>query len=147
MRPPPRGAGYFAILSDVFLRLIKMIIAPLVFVDRGRRHRQAWAMRGGRAHRRQGAGWFITASLVSLMLGLVLVNLLQPGGDLALPLPDKDSATNVKTGGLGLREFIAHVFPASFVDAMASNEILQIVCFRCSSGCHGLVQPAAGRPR
>jgi len=78
--------------------------------------------------------WFITASLVSLLLGLFFANLLQPGASLSLPLPEKDAATNLKTGGLGLREFIAHVFPASFFQAMATNEILQILVFSCFFG-------------
>jgi Na+/H+-dicarboxylate symporter len=65
---------------------------------------------------------------------MFFANLLQPGRDLALPLPEKDMATNLKTGGLNLREFITHVFPASFFQAMATNEILQILVFSCFFG-------------
>jgi Na+/H+-dicarboxylate symporter len=127
-------SGYFAILSDVFLRLIKMIIAPLVFATvvsgiAGMGDAKAVGRIGGKA-----LGWFITASLVSLLIGMLFANLLHPGSDLALPLPDKDSATNLKTGGFGLREFIAHVFPSSFFAAMATNEILQILVFSCFFG-------------
>jgi Na+/H+-dicarboxylate symporter len=129
-----RLAGYFSILSDVFLRLIKVIIAPLVFATvvsgiAGMGDAKAVGRIGGKA-----LLWFITASLVSLLLGMVLANLLQPGGSLALALPDRDAATNLKTGGLNLRDFVAHMVPRSFFEAMAQNEILQILIFSCFFG-------------
>jgi Na+/H+-dicarboxylate symporter len=74
-------------------------------------------------------GWFITASLVSLLLGMLLVNVLQPGRDLGLPLPEADAATNLKTHAINLKEFITHVFPQSIFESMARNEILQILVF------------------
>jgi len=127
-------AGYFSILSDVFLRLIKMIIAPLVFATvvagiTGMGDAKAVGRIGGKA-----LLWFVTASLVSLLLGMFFANLFHPGLNLGLPLPEKDMATNLKTGGLNLREFIAHVFPRSFFEAMATNEILQILVFSCFFG-------------
>jgi Na+/H+-dicarboxylate symporter len=73
--------------------------------------------------------WFLTASLVSLLLGMVLANVLQPGANLGLPLPDVSAATNLATGKFTLREFINHTVPKSFAEAMANNEILQIVVF------------------
>jgi len=127
-------AGYFSILSDVFLRLIKMVIAPLVFATvvsgiAGMGDAKAVGRIGGKA-----LAWFVTASLVSLLVGMLFANLLQPGGGLALALPEKDAATNLKTGGMNLREFVTHVFPASFFQAMATNEILQILVFSCFFG-------------
>jgi Na+/H+-dicarboxylate symporter len=127
-------AGYFSILSDVFLRLIKMIIAPLVFATvvagiAGAGDAKTVGRIGAKA-----LLWFITASLASLLLGMFFANLLEPGRDLALPLPEKDTATNLKTGGLNLREFLTHVFPRSFFEAMAGNEILQILVFSCFFG-------------
>jgi len=127
-------ASYFSILSDIFLRLIKMIIAPLVFTTvvagiAGAGDAKAVGRIGGKA-----ILWFISASLVSLLLGMLFANLLGPGRDLGLPLPEKDATTNLKTGGLNLREFITHVFPRSFFEAMASNEILQILVFSCFFG-------------
>ena len=121
-------ASYFKILSDIFLRLIKMIVAPLVLTTLtvGIAH-----LGGGAAVGRIGArtmGWFITASLVSLGLGLVMVNLFQPGVNFPVTLETAvaDPST-VQTGAFSLAEFITHVFPTSIVDAMARNEILQIV--------------------
>src|SRR4029450_12975873 len=75
-------AGYISILSDVFLRLIKMLIGPLVFSTLvvGIAH-MGDAASVGRVFAR-ALGWFITASLVSLLLGMLLANLLQPGHNL-----------------------------------------------------------------
>jgi Na+/H+-dicarboxylate symporter len=127
-------AGWFSILSDVFLRLIKMIIAPLVFATvvsgiAGMGDAKAVGRIGGKA-----LAWFITASLVSLLIGMLFANVLRPGEGRGLPLPDKDTATNLKTGGMSLKEFVTHVFPASFFQAMATNEILQILVFSCFFG-------------
>src|SRR5215475_6478643 len=81
-------AGYVAIISDVFLRLIKMLIGPLVFSTLvvGVAH-MGDASSVGRVFAK-ALGWFITASLVSLLLGMLLANVLQPGHNLGLPLPD-----------------------------------------------------------
>ena len=75
-------AGYISIISDVFLRLIKMLIGPLVFSTLvvGIAH-MGDAASVGRVFAK-ALGWFITASLVSLVLGLVLANLMQPGHNL-----------------------------------------------------------------
>ena len=74
-------------------------------------------------------GWFVTASLVSLLLGMVLANLLQPGHNLGLPLPDIGASANLATAKFTLKEFVSHLVPKSFAEAMANNEILQIVVF------------------
>jgi hypothetical protein len=73
--------------------------------------------------------WFVGASLVSLVVGMVLVNVLRPGDNLNLPLPDADASTNLKVASLSMKEFVAHLVPRSIVEAMATNEILQIVVF------------------
>jgi len=122
-------AGYISLFTDVFLRLIKMIIAPLVFSTLvvGIAH-----MGDAKAIGRIGIktmAWFITASLVSLLLGLVLVNALQPGASLNLPLPEVGTSANLKTSSLSFREFVTHLVPRSVIEAMANNEILQIVIF------------------
>lgn len=124
-----RVAAYISIVSDVFLRLIKMLIGPLVFST----------LVVGIAHMGDGSsvgrvfaksmGWFVTASLVSLVLGLVMANLLQPGHNLGLPLPDIGAHTNLATSAFTLKDFVIHLVPKSFAEAMANNEILQIVVF------------------
>jgi Na+/H+-dicarboxylate symporter len=73
--------------------------------------------------------WFIGASLTSLLLGAVLVNLFEPGIAMHLPVPDAGTDIGLAHNSLSIKEFLYHVFPASVIDAMAKNEILQIVVF------------------
>ncbi|WP_334161048.1 dicarboxylate/amino acid:cation symporter [Phenylobacterium sp.] len=122
-------ADNLSILTDVFLRLIKMIIAPLVFstLVAGIAH-MGDASEIGRVGVK-AIGWFILASIVSLTLGLVMVHLLQPGTGMSLALPAADAGSTVDVAKFSLKEFVTHLVPASIVDAMARNEILQIVVF------------------
>jgi Na+/H+-dicarboxylate symporter len=122
-------AGYFGIVTTIFLRLIKMIIAPLVFstLVAGIAHMGDTAALGRVGIR--SLAWFITASLLSLTLGLILVNVLQPGVGLGLPLPDVSAASGVETKAFNFKDFVTHLVPASMIEAMATNEILQIVIF------------------
>src|SRR5579864_6822028 len=122
-------AGYISLMTDIFLRLIKMIIAPLVFTTLvvGVAHMgdtKAVGRIGGKAML-----WFVSASLVSLLLGLIMVNILRPGEHLNLPLPDAGAATNLNAASLSLKDFVTHLVPRSAAEAMANNEILQIVVF------------------
>ncbi len=129
---PLRAAGFAAaaeLLPGTFLRLIKMIIAPLVFATLvtgiARMGDLGTVGRVGM----KALGWFLCASLLSLTLGLVLVNLLKPGMAMHITLPDSNAHGELVAGGLTLKEFIGHTFPVSIADAMARNEILQIVVF------------------
>ncbi|VWC70280.1 C4-dicarboxylate ABC transporter [Burkholderia lata] len=122
-------AGYVSLLSDVFLRLIKMIIAPLVFATLTVGIAQ---MGDGSAVGRVGVkafGWFFIASFTSLLLGLLTATILQPGSHLSLPLPASDASLGLKTGAFTLKDFVVHLVPKSIAEAMANNEILQIVVF------------------
>lgn len=118
-----------ALLPNAFLRLIKMIIAPLVFatlvVGIGKMSDLAMLGRVGA----KSLGWFIFASLISLAFGLVLVQWFAPGTVMQLPIPAEDAAANVEASALSVSGFIAHTIPTSIIDAMARNEILQIVLF------------------
>ena len=123
-------ADNLKILTEIFLRLVKMIIAPLVFSTLVVGIAKLGDMKtvgrvGGRA-----LLWFISASLVSLLLGMFLVNLLEPGVGLKLTA-DTAAAGELasKAEGFTFRMFIEHVFPKSMVEAMATNEVLQIVVF------------------
>jgi Na+/H+-dicarboxylate symporter len=129
---PASKAGFAeatALLPMSFLRLIKMIIAPLVFstlvVGIAKMGDITTVGRiGGKA-----LGWFIFASLISLTLGLVLVQLFQPGHAMQLPIPAANAASGVEANALSLAGFIQHTIPTSVIDAMSRNEILQIVVF------------------
>jgi Na+/H+-dicarboxylate symporter len=122
-------AHWFGIVTTVFLSLIKMIIAPLVFSTLvvGIAHMGDTGALG-----RVGVkslAWFIGASLLSLTLGLILVHLLQPGVGLNLPLPPTTADVGLDKSGFDAAKVITHIFPTSIIDAMAKNEILQIVIF------------------
>ncbi len=118
----------FSLLADIFLRLIKMIVAPLVFstlvvgvAKLG--DISAVGRIGGKT-----LLWFLAASFMSLLLGMLMVNIFQPGIAMNLPLPTVNE-TGIQATGLSLKTFLHHIFPASVIDAMAKNEILQIVVF------------------
>ena len=139
-------AGYFSIVTSLFLRLIKMIIAPLVFSTLvvGIAHMGDTAALGRVGLR--SVLWFISASLVSLTLGLVLVNLLQPGVGLDFPIPPATAESGVAREGFNLKDFITHLVPASMIEAMAENEILQIVVFSLFVGVAITAVGEAARP-
>lgn len=130
----PQGAkdiaSYFSMVTDIFLRLIKMIIAPLVFATLVG---GIASMGNSRSVGRIGAramAWFITASVISLLIGMGLVNLFQPGAGLNMEVVQHAATpVAVSTGDFSLKVFISHVFPRSIAEAMANNEILQIVVF------------------
>jgi len=123
-------AAYFSMVTDIFLRMIKMIIAPLVFATLVGGIASLGSSRSvGRIGTRAMA-WFISASLISLLIGMLLVNLFQPGAGMNLHVDQSAVAAQVvNTGDFSLKVFVSHVFPRSIAEAMASNEILQIVVF------------------
>jgi len=120
-------AGYISIGSTIFLRLIKMIIAPLVFstlvVGIGHMSDAGAVGRvGGKAML-----WFVSASVVSLTLGLILVNLFEPGTGIHKVV--SGAISGVDAHAMTLDGFVKHVFPDSAIRPMVDNEILQIVVF------------------
>jgi Na+/H+-dicarboxylate symporter len=133
----------FALIADIFLRLIKMIVAPLVFTTlvvgvAKLGDINAVGRIGGKT-----LLWFLSASLISLLLGMILVNLFQPGIAMHLPTPDAGTDIGISHTGLSLKEFLYHVFPSSVIESMAKNEILQIVVF---SLFFGVATAAIGEP-
>jgi Na+/H+-dicarboxylate symporter len=119
------------ILATVFIRLVQMIISPLVFTTlvvgiAKLGNVSAVGRIGGKA-----LGWFFTASLISLLIGLLYVNLLEPGVGLNLSDVDVNSVSEVadKTQNINFNNFIEHIVPKSIFEAMSTNEILQIVVF------------------
>lgn len=119
------------LLTTIFLRLVQMIIAPLVFSTLVVGIAKLGDLKtvgrvGGKAML-----WFITASLASLLLGMLLVNLFKPGAGIDLSNADVSGAKDLmgKTQEFNIQKFIEHVFPKSVIEAMANNEILQLVIF------------------
>ncbi len=130
----------FGLVTTIFLRLIKMIIAPLVFatltVGIAKMGDVGVVGRLGL----KAMLWFIAASLMSLGLGLLLVNLFQPGVALNLPLPEATASSGIAASSMSLADFVTHLVPMSIADGMAKNEILQIVVFSIffGIGCAGV---------
>lgn len=119
------------LLATIFIRLVQMIIAPLVFStlvvgiaklgDLG-----AVGRVGGKA-----MIWFFSASLISLLIGLVMVNYFEPGVGMNLSVADVSGVEDVtgKTKSFSMQNFVEHIVPKSVFEAMATNEILQLVVF------------------
>jgi Na+/H+-dicarboxylate symporter len=126
---------WLGIVTDIFLRLIKMIIAPLVLAAliSGIGHMggdaKALGRIGGRA-----IGWFVIASLVSITIGILAVNWLQPGVGLDLPLPPTTAESGVEAKGFDAKKFFTDLVPKSIFEALAGNQILQIVVFSVFTG-------------
>src|ERR1700753_2444044 len=113
-------SGVVGVVTDIFLRLIKMIIAPLVFstlvvgiAKLG--DIKAVGRIGGKT-----LLWFMCASLLSLLLGVIIKSMTR-GGDLNLPIPTTASAA-VDATPITFKSFITHIFPRSIFEAMAGNE-------------------------
>lgn len=122
-------AGNIQILSDIFLRLIKMIIAPLVFSTLVVGVAKVGDFKSVGRIGLKTIVYFQIATLLALALGLVLVHVFEPGTVMRLPLPPADAASGITSGPPSLKDFISHVIPKSVVEAMANNEILPIVVF------------------
>lgn len=122
---------YFKLLATIFIRLVQMIIAPLVFATLVVGIAKLGDIRsvgriGGRA-----LAWFFTASFLSLLIGMFWVNVLKPGAGLRIEGAGKEAVAEIagNTESFSAQTFIEHIFPKSVVQAMATNEILQIVVF------------------
>jgi Na+/H+-dicarboxylate symporter len=119
------------LLSTIFIRLVQMIIAPLVFTTLVVGIAKLGDLKtvgrvGGKA-----ILWFVTASLASLLIGMVLVNYFKPGQYINLSQQDTEGLKDLMTKqtSFSLQNFVEHVIPRSPFEAMANNEILQIVVF------------------
>jgi Na+/H+-dicarboxylate symporter len=119
------------ILATVFIRLVQMIIAVLVFSTLVPGIAKLGDIKtvgrvGGKA-----LGWFFSASFISLLIGLFWVNVLKPGVGLNLSNIDLSTAAEVtgNTQSFSTQNFVEHIIPKSIVEAMANNEIIQIVIF------------------
>jgi Na+/H+-dicarboxylate symporter len=122
-------ASRISILSDIFLRLIKMIIAPLVFATLVVGVAKVGDFKSVGRIGLKTILYFQFATILALLLGLLLVNFFEPGKIMSLQIPAQSAATGVSAKGLNAKDFITHVIPKSIVEAMANNDILPIVVF------------------
>ncbi|MDT9012562.1 dicarboxylate/amino acid:cation symporter [Novosphingobium sp. APW14] len=122
----------FGLLSSIFLNLIKMLVAPLILstIVVGIAHMGDSAALGRIGFR--AITWFILASLISIGLGLIMVNFFQPGVGVDVSVAAAASVGEVAK--LDFFDFVLHIFPKNAFDAMATNNILQILVFSVFAG-------------
>ena len=124
------------LLGTLFIRMVQMIIAPLVFCTLVVGIAKMGDMKMVGRVGVKAMAWFLSASLMSLLLGMVLVNWLEPGKNTSVTMesvaPADDLVNN--TGSFSLENFVVHIVPKSLFEAMANNEILQIVIFSIMFG-------------
>lgn len=130
-------AENITLFTDIFLRLIKMVIAPLVFSTL-----TVGIMKMGETSTIGRVGgkamvWFVSSSILSILVGLFIVTLQQPGAGMNLQIPAGDVQTGLAVSGMNLKAFISHTIPTSIAGAMSNNEILQIVVFSLFFGIAG----------
>ncbi len=125
---------WFKLLSDIFLNLIKVLVAPLILstIVVGIAHMGDSSALGRIGFR--AIAWFITASFISIGLGLLMVNLFEPG--IGAPIPDAGAALAAvgEVKELKATEFLLSIFPKNAFEAMATNNILQILVFSIFAG-------------
>lgn len=127
----PTLVEYGHMLTTLFLRLVQMIIAPLVLCTLTVGIAKLGDLKsvgriGGKAML-----WFVTASIISLFIGLIMVHISQPGVGFDLGAHNPNDAKDIisNTQAFSAVNFINHLVPKSVIEAMATNEILQIVVF------------------
>lgn len=130
-------AENITLFTDIFLRLIKMVIAPLVFSTL-----TVGIMKMGETSTIGRVGgkamvWFVSSSVLSILVGLFIVTLQHPGAGMNLQVPAGDVQTGLAVSGMNLKAFISHTIPTSIAGAMSNNEILQIVVFSLFFGIAG----------
>jgi Na+/H+-dicarboxylate symporter len=138
-------AKYMSLVSAVFLKLIKMIIGPLVLstlvVGIGHMGDAATVGRVGA----KTMAWFVSASIVSLLLGLLMVDIMQPGVGIAIADQGTNTA-NLTTQAFSIDNFIDHLVPTSLFKSLAEGEILQIVVFSIFAGVAIMAMGERGKP-
>lgn len=122
-------ADSFSIVSTIFLRLIKMIVSPLVLTSLIVGIAKMGDIKAVGRIGIKTLGWFMFASLLSLSLGLIIVDILRPGDAMASMVSHLSGNPGLTTTDLSFKTFIIHTVPISLFDSMAKNEILQIVIF------------------
>ena len=139
-------ARYFKMLSDIFLNLVKMLVAPLILstIVVGIAHMGDSSALGRIGFR--AISWFIIASLISIGLGLLLVNLFQPGAGLNLVVGAAPVADIGEVKKLDFVDFVTHIFPKNAFEAMGTNNILQILVFSLFAGVALSAMGEKGKP-
>ncbi len=122
-------SSYLQLLSKIFLRLIQMILGPLVFSILSVGIAKLGDFKVVGRIGLKTLGYFYFATILSLITGMLAVNLMKPGKVMTLDLPSTGTDTGVEAKKMTLENFITHVFPKSIFEALSTNEVLQIVVF------------------
>ncbi|HVU18377.1 MAG TPA: cation:dicarboxylase symporter family transporter [Candidatus Didemnitutus sp.] len=131
------------VVRDIFLHLIKAMIAPLIFASVVQGFAGTGDMKKARRIGWKSLLYFEVLTTLALVVGLLVVNLLRPGAGVHL---DADPPTAGVARPLSLAEIILHIFPTSLFDAMARNDVLQVVCFAVFFAMAVIAAGEAGRP-
>jgi proton glutamate symport protein len=125
--PPFAGAPAMSLVANVFLRLIRSIVAPLIFATLVAGIAGAGSVRAMGRIGVKAIVYFEAVTTLALFVGLAAVNLARPGEGVHLQPAAGQPAAPAAHSDLGTA--LEHTFPASIVDAMARGEVLQIVVF------------------
>lgn len=139
-------ASRFSILSDIFLHLIKMIIAPLVLAVLVLGVAKVGDFKSVGRIGFKTLIYFTSATLIALALGLVLVNVFEPGKHMDLKKPPSHAETGVMVHKQTSKNFIDHIIPESIIRSMAANDILPIVVFALFFGVAAASIGEQGKP-
>jgi proton glutamate symport protein len=142
----PRAGVAVKPLADAFLRMIKMIIAPLLFSTLVAGIAGAGDLKALGRIGLKAIVYFEIATTLALVIGLGLANLFTPGAGLTMPVGDTAAVTAIAKNTQGGWDIFLHLFPTSVVDAMARGDILQVVVFATFFGVALSALGAAGRP-
>src|SRR5258706_13318907 len=121
----PGAYETFRFLSKAFISLIKMLVVPLIFSTIVLGIGKTGDVRAVGRMGVKALVYFELATTVALVIGLVFANVVKPGNDLKLPPSGESHLAKPMT----LVESLLHLFPSNVVDAMAKQDILQIVVF------------------
>jgi Na+/H+-dicarboxylate symporter len=139
-------ASRYSVLSDIFLHLIKMIIAPLVLAVLVLGVAKVGDFKSVGRIGLKTLVYFTSATLIALALGLVIVNVFEPGKVMHLDLPDSKTETGIKANAQDAKNFIDHVIPESIIRSMSANDILPIVVFALFFGIAAAAIGESGKP-
>ncbi len=121
-------------IGDMFIRMIKMIVVPLIFSSlimgiAGTGDFKKLGRLGGKS-----LIWFEAATTVALVVGLVVVNVFQPGAGLSLPVGDASAAAAASKKSIDMVQMLINIVPTNAIDAAARGDMLQIILFACFFG-------------
>jgi proton glutamate symport protein len=136
---------WLIVVRDIFLHLIKVMIAPLIFASVVQGFAGTGDMKKARRIGWKSLLYFEILTTLALVVGLLVVNFVKPGAGVVL-MADSSQSTAALAKPLSLAEIILHMFPTSLMDAMARNDVLQVVCFAVFFAMAVIAAGDAGKP-